>query len=261
MDKKDINNAPVTEEDYDLFYGFVDSVFEEKKRFEEPEKKDTLAVTEPEWTPEPFEEFIVGMPQQESGKYYALNIVSPDSTTALASDIHPNHYGTISGIITSITISAALLFALYFFTTEPDPTPEIVSNSQLSNIAESLQAVESKIQSVQTLESQVKNLVTQLDKLNTSITATRSRETKPAVAITTPWVVNLASFRSIERAKSMLAEVQGMGIAAESFPVNIQGKAWIRIRLTGFRSRFEAKQALIELGKIISPKSLWVGRQ
>lgn len=260
MDKKDINNTPVTEEDYDLFYGFVDSVFEEKKRLEETEKEELLTVTEPEWTAEPFEEFIVGLPQQESGKYYALNIVSTDSATPSDSDIHPNHYGTISGIITSITLSAAFLFTLYFLTTEPDPEPEIASSSQLTNIAESLHAVENKIDSVHTLESQVKTLVTQLDKLNSSI-STRTQELKTEALITSPWVVNLASFRSIHRARVMLTDVQAMGIAAESFPVNIQGKEWIRVRVTGFRSRFEAKQAIIELGKIISPKSLWVGRQ
>lgn len=259
MDNKDINNAPVTEEDYDLFYGFVDSVFDEKKRLEEDEKKDTLAVTEPEWTPEPFEEFIVGMPQQESGKYYTLNIVSPDSTIPSDSNIHPNHYGTISGIITSITLSAALMFSLYFFTTNPEP--EITSNSQLNNIAESLQAVETKIESVQTLGSQIKALETQMNKLSTSMASRLTLDTKPLAAISTPWVVNLASFRSTKRAKSMLKEVQKMGIAAESFPVNVKGTEWLRIRLTGFKSRFEAQQKVIELGKIIPPESLWVGRQ
>ncbi len=287
MNDKELNKQPVTEDDYDLFYGFVDSVFEEKKQFEddsnEPKQEVPLAVTESEWTPEPFEEFIVGMPSQDEDKYYTLNIVSPNQAKALPGDIHPNHYGTISGIVLSLTACAAFLFTVYFLTSEAEP--EVVSNSHLNNIEQSLSAVESQVQSVHALESQIQAMAAQLHQLNGAMTtkedekesqlqavvsqlhqlngtiSTKQKKEEVAAVVNGAWVVNLASFHSEERAQLLLAEVESIDIPVESFTTIVNGKQWIRIRLIGFKSRLEAKMAMSELSRFLPDNSAWVGRR
>jgi len=293
MDEKDFNNEPVTEEDYDLFYGFVDSVFEEKKQHEQGEKETSLSTPESEWTAEPFEEFIVGVPQPDNGKYYSLNIVSPDGA-ALPGDIHPNHYGTISGIITSITLSAAFLFAVVFLT--QDPEPEVVTNTHLDKIEQSISAVENKVQSVNAIEMQMKAIVTQMDQLNSTVSTQQEKpnpvETKSQSvdvlesriqtmltqlnqlnsAMTTPvmgnnivsdgpWVINLASFKSKERAQTLFEDIQSIHVPVEMFAVTIKGQQWIRIRIPSFNSRLEARQYMLELAKLMPDNQPWVSRR
>jgi len=288
MDNKDFNNEPVTEEDYDLFYGFVDSVFEEKKQHEQDKKESPLSIPESEWTAEPFEEFIVGVPQPDNGKYYALNIVSPDGT-AYPGDIHPNHYGTISGIITSITLSAAFLFALYFFTTEPEP--EVISNKHLDNIEQSISAVENDMQlvnamvtrltelnsavstqkntvehnalqsetaSVHALESQIQTMANTLDRINSTMGSPLAINN---IVPNGPWLINVASFRSKERAQTLLEEIQSIHLPVEMFTVTIKGQQWIRVRIPSFNSRLEARQFILQLIKLMPENHPWVGRR
>ncbi len=295
MAEKDFNNEPVTEEDYDLFYGFVDSVFEEKKQHEQEKEETPLSIPESEWTAEPFEEFIVGVPQPDNGKYYSLNIVSPDGA-ALPSDIHPNHYGTISGIITSITLCAAFLFTVYFLTT--DSEPEVVSNEHLDKIEQSISAVENKVQSVNAMESQMKAMVTQLTELNSTVStqqdnqalsaATNKAQTADALesqiekmvtqldhlnsTIDSPlthnkivpdgaWVINVASFRSKERAQTLLEDIQSIHLPVETFTTTIRGLQWTRVRIPSFKSRLEARQFILELAKLMPENNAWVGQR
>jgi len=285
MDEKDFNNEPVTEEDYDLFYGFVDSIFEEKKQHEEGEKETSLSTPESEWSAEPFEEFIVGVPQPDNGKYYSLNIVSPDRA-ALPGDIHPNHYGTISGMIISITLCAAFLFTVYFLTSEPEP--KVVSNEHLDNIEQSIRAVENNMQSVNAmitqiaernstvpsqenevphsaaqsetasthaLESQIQTMVSQLDRLNSTMGSPLAINN---IVPNGRWVINVASFRSKQRAQTLLEDIQSIHLPVEMFTATVKGTQWVRVRIPSFNSRLKARQFMLELAKLLPDTQPWV---
>jgi len=291
MDKKDFNNKPVTEEDYDLFYGFVDSVFEGKKQLEEGNQDPSAALTESEWTAEPFEEFIIGLPQPDNGKYYSLNIISPDLAPSPVNDIHPNHYGTISGMILSITISIALIFSLYFFTTADQAPEEGLVN--LHNIENKLNGIETKIIVAENIDVQMQAMMSQLHKLNMLIASSQQRPSatsEPEVSepaapepitilpiATTPaapevvsnsldstlsgWVINLASVRGNLGVDQLLAQIKALGIPAESFTTYIKGKEWTRIRVAGFSNREIAVQAMQELPANNIFSHSWVGPQ
>jgi len=294
MSAKNNNTESVIEEDFDLFYGFIDSVFKEQEQLEVNHKKTPLATSKPENRRDPFEEFITAIPQPDDGDYHSQHITPPDRK-ALPGNIHPNHYGTISGIITSITLCAAFLFTVYFLTSKP--TTEIATNSRLDRIEQSISAVENKMPSTETfevplksmattLEAQMKAIVIQLDQLKTTIPTPQSNnndlevtpqsnnndlEVTPQLnnnnlevtpnSLRTPWVINIASFRSTRRAQAMLEEIQSKGIAAKSSVATVHGKQWIRIRLAGFNDRNEATQAKLKLAKILPEQSLWVGVQ
>ncbi|RLL53679.1 SPOR domain-containing protein [Mariprofundus sp. EBB-1] len=225
MDKKD-NNEPITEEDYDLFYGFVDSVFEEKKQFEGDNQKTSAALTNSEWVSEPFEEFIVGMPQQDGGKYYSLNIISPDLDPSPVSEIHPNHYGTISGMIISTTICIAVVFSLYFFTT-PDRTPT-EDMAKLHNIENKLNAIESNMAAAERIDIQIQAMTSKLNKLNTLIASSQQQRsaapvqaapkvsmpsaTIPKAVVSAPAIQKVAASAPVTRKKAVSAAIIPKGV-------------------------------------------------
>ncbi|MDQ6998058.1 MAG: SPOR domain-containing protein [Mariprofundus sp.] len=220
MDKKN-NNEPITDEDYDLFYGFVDSVFEEKKQFEADNQEPSAALTNSEWVSEPFEEFIVGMPQQDGGKYYSLNIISPDLAPSPVSEIHPNHYGTISGMILSTTICIAVVFSLYFFTT-PDRTPT-EGIAKLHNIENKLNAIESKMAAAARIDIQIQAMTSKLNKLNTLIASSQQQRSAapvqaapkasmlsssmPKAVVSTPVIPKVAASAPVTRKEALSATI------------------------------------------------------
>jgi len=77
---------------------------------------------------------------------------------------------------------------------------------------------------------------------------------------TDPWVVNLTSLNSAAIAKRELAHLRKLGVPAEDIVVNIHGKRWHRLRVTGFASAEKARKERKALADRLAIKGTWIGR-
>ncbi len=108
-------------------------------------------------------------------------------------------------------------------------------------------AIESLLASVETLEQQ-KRIVPAKRRVK--------KTKKPIVKV--EWVVNLVSFKQEWYAKRKSEEFKKKGIPAIVEEVNIKGKKWFRLRVKGFKSKYEAAAYAVKVKKTLNLSSVWV---
>lgn len=75
------------------------------------------------------------------------------------------------------------------------------------------------------------------------------------------WIVNLESYPHEDRAKQELERLKMLGLPVEILQVNIHGKSWYRIRITGFASPEEARKELGNLENRLNMHGMWVSKR
>ncbi len=72
------------------------------------------------------------------------------------------------------------------------------------------------------------------------------------------WVVNLVSFKQEWYAKRKAEEFKKKGISAKVEQVKVNGEQWFRLRVKGFKSKYEAAAYAVKVKKILNLSSVWV---
>jgi len=101
----------------------------------------------------------------------------------------------------------------------------------------------------------------------TKKTAVVQKRIQPIKASTTPihqpsgtgsWAIIVASVNSRAAADKAQARLKAKGIAADISPITVKGKAWFRIRVSGFASRAEAEIQKKYLAQRYGMKGTWL---
>ncbi len=72
------------------------------------------------------------------------------------------------------------------------------------------------------------------------------------------WAVNLVSFKQEWYAKRKAAEFEKKGIPTVVMKVNVDGQIWFRLRVIGFKSKYEAAAYAVKVKKTLNLSSVWV---
>ena len=81
----------------------------------------------------------------------------------------------------------------------------------------------------------------------------------PASGRDGPWSLNVASFSEAAVAAQEVARLRGAGYgSASTQPVNISGKTWHRVQISGFASDVEARAAAQQLKEKLGLQNVWV---
>jgi len=132
----------------------------------------------------------------------------------------------------------------------------IAKNQQIAELTHQLseQARQPKSASIKQSTAKKKTTVTQ-------------RRIQPIQATTIPihpprstgsWAIIIASVNSRAAANKALTRLKAKGIAADISPITVKGKAWFRIRVSGFASRAEAEIQKTYLAQRHGIKGVWL---
>lgn len=119
------------------------------------------------------------------------------------------------------------------------------------NVADQMKKLSDQV--MQTAEV-VEALQLKVDKIETS---KKSVAKKPKI-VKESWVVNLVSFKQEWYAKRKASEYQKQGVPVEMKGVQIKGENWYRLRVGGFKSKYEAAAYAAKVKKSLNLTSVWV---
>ena len=137
---------------------------------------------------------------------------------------------------------------------------------QLSNQASSHQNQQELQSIIGELQQQVTDINTKVTELATTIKKLETRKPKKSakrvsrkkVKASAEWTVNLVSFKQEWYAKKKAAEFKNKGIPVEVVPVKVKGEQWYRLRVTGFKTKYEAGSYASRAKKALNLSSVWV---
>jgi len=109
-------------------------------------------------------------------------------------------------------------------------------------------AIEKLLAAVETLEHKV---------VLTAAARKRALQARKAAA-KVEWAVNLVSFKQEWYAKRKADEFKKKGIPAKVEQVKVNGEKWFRLRVKGFKSKYEAAAYAVKVKKILNLSSVWV---
>ena len=117
-----------------------------------------------------------------------------------------------------------------------------------------------------TLQTQVTGIEAKIKTLSTSVATLKKPRTRKTVKKASKgkakplsdWTVNLVSFKQDWYAKKKAAEFKAKGIPVEVAPVLVKGEQWYRLRVTGFKTKYEAGSYASRAKKALNLSSVWV---
>ncbi len=138
--------------------------------------------------------------------------------------------------------------------------------------SEQLAEVNKKIQQPNDLKTVIDDLVVQNDHAQKAIekllatvevleqqkSIVRTKKKAKKLIAKVEWVVNLVSFKQEWYAKRKAKEFEKKGIPAKVEQVKIKGKQWFRLRVKGFKSKYEAAAYAVKVKKTLNLSSVWV---
>ncbi len=145
--------------------------------------------------------------------------------------------------------------------------------TQLAMLKDQLGNQTASQQSQQDLQGVIGELQQQIVDINTKVTeqskAIKKLETRKSkksaktvsrkkLKASTDWTVNLVSFKQEWYAKKKAAEFKNKGIPVEVVPVKVKGEQWYRLRVTGFKTKYEAGSYASRAKKALNLSSVWV---
>jgi len=258
MNEQNSYTEHVDDADLDLFYGFFDSVMKESNMHDD-DAEAPLVGKIAEWAPEPFEEFIVGLPSQEQGKHYGL---SPFSQLLPATiNQHPeNKKGAGVGFVLGLTVYAAIMLSAYSLSSDSEPTMTTATQAHIEKIEQGLSAVEAKVETVQLLKQQVTAMESRLQELServafrpaypseataagvaSSVATTASITTNPEPA-TQPKSVRRLLPASVSESESALVDAS----ASSEVALSKHSAPWV-VNLASSRSSLKAATELARI--------------
>ncbi len=137
---------------------------------------------------------------------------------------------------------------------------------QLNNQAGTNQSQEEMQGLIGKLQQQISDINNKLTELSTSIKKLETRKPKKSTKAVSKkktktsadWTVNLVSFKQDWYAKKKAAEFKKKGIPVEVVPVKVKGEQWYRLRVTGFKTKYEAGSYASRAKKALNLSSVWV---
>jgi len=164
MDKQTYDyQEEVTEEDFDLFYGLVDSIFKDAKLHADQMGDDfevSLSNTDPT---EPFEEFLVGIPSQDVVECYALHTVENYAPNAVLSEPQKSNDSLVGGVLGLMLGVVLMLMTSYATSKARSDVPDM--HEELVKLGGELSAVQANVKTVHSLEQYMKSVELKLGKL------------------------------------------------------------------------------------------------
>jgi len=88
----------------------------------------------------------------------------------------------------------------------------------------------------------------------------KTAPTASVPALSGDWVINLESFKELDDANAYVARLTKRDIHTDVMAIQIKGKAWYRVRLTGLPSRQEAEKQRLVLVKKLKLNSAWISK-
>lgn len=136
-------------------------------------------------------------------------------------------------------------------TTEPSESETTIQNT-LTNLQTQITGIEAKIKTLSTsVTKQAKPRVKKAQK--------KASKSKPKTVA--DWKVNLVSFKQDWYAKKKATEFRNKGIPVEIAPVMVKGEQWYRLRVTGFKTKYEAGSYASRAKKALNLSSVWVSQK
>jgi len=274
MDKPEYDyQEEVSEADFDLFYGLVDSIFDEARQNATQAGTHIKKPAPDSRSSEPFEEFLVGIPSPDVAELYSLHTVEYQPPIAALPAAPQKSNDSLIGGILGLMLGIVIMLMTSYIISKPEPGEATTNmHAEWVKLEDGLNAVHTNVKAVHSLEQHVTSMEAKLGELTAMLAAQASTQsvqvkdkaTQQPIGIRSnaAWVVNLVSVRSGAKAAQLLSYLQSRGIMAESMAVNVKGKQWIRIRVAGgFASRSQAEQSLPRFAKQTGFKSIWVGRK
>lgn len=179
MDEIKISENDISEADLDLFYGFFDDVLKEPEVLgdsDDPLKAADVTEKEAEWYPDPFEEFIVGLPAPDPEHNYALHPQQP---------LPINIKGQASGFLIGMAVYITIITSAYSLSTTSEAEYNAETQAHIERIEENLSAVQEKVESVQSLKQQLQAMEERLQRLSEVVASTPAPAPVAATAETT----------------------------------------------------------------------------
>jgi len=153
-----------------------------------------------------------------------------------------------------------------------DDSQPLRTQARVSLLQERLSSLQARLVSK---DKQIAELTHQVSEQSRQLQASVSKKTtelKKAPAVQKPraqltpvqhhtagrWAIVLASVNSRAAAEKAIARLKAKGIAADIFPTTVKGKAWFRVRLSGFASRAEAEIQKASLAQQYGIKGVWI---
>jgi len=128
---------------------------------------------------------------------------------------------------------------------QPSPLKAVVDDLLEQN-EHAQKAIEQLLAAVETLENR--------PVVVSKVKAKRVKKIIPKVE----WVVNLVSFKQEWYAKRKAEEFNKKGIPAKVEKVKVNGEKWFRLRVKGFKSKYEAAAYAVKIKKTLNLSSVWV---
>ncbi len=137
---------------------------------------------------------------------------------------------------------------------------------QLNNQAGTNQSQEEMQGLIGKLQQQVLDINNKVIELSASIKKLETRKAKRSTKVVSKkktktsadWTVNLVSFKQDWYAKKKAAEFKKKGIPVEVVAVKVKGEKWYRLRVTGFKTKYEAGSYASRAKKALNLSSVWV---
>lgn len=136
-------------------------------------------------------------------------------------------------------------------TTEPSESETAIQNT-LTNLQTQVTGIETKIKTLSTS-------VAKQAKPRVKKAPNKASKSKPKIVA--EWKVNLVSFKQDWYAKKKATEFKNKGIPVEIAPVMVKGEQWYRLRVTGFKTKYEAGSYASRAKKALNLSSVWVSQK
>jgi hypothetical protein len=137
-------------------------------------------------------------------------------------------------------------------------------NKQLEEMSSSLQSnplkpvVNDLVVQNNHAQEAIEQLLAKVETLEKSKPVEAKLKKPKKVAIKVTWVVNLVSFKQEWYAKRKSSEFQKKGVPAEVVQVKVKGENWFRLRVKGFKSKYDAAAYAVKVKKTLNLSSVWV---
>ena len=122
---------------------------------------------------------------------------------------------------------------------------------KLTGLADNIELNNNKLNTLQ-------NALAKLQKSKVKSSRVAKKRSKSA---TKEWTVNLVSFKQEWYANKKAADFIKQGVPAEVIDVNVKGKPWYRIRVSGFKTKQEAGSYASRVKKSLNLSTVWVTKK
>jgi hypothetical protein len=144
-------------------------------------------------------------------------------------------------------------------------TLKIQLNAETNEPSQNEITIQNTLSNMQTqvtdIETRIKTLATSVAKRPLVQPRKKAKKARANAKPIADWTVNLVSFKQDWYAKKKATEFKNKGIPVEIAPVVVKGDQWYRLRVTGFKTKYEAGSYASRAKKALNLSSVWVTQE